>query len=244
MGLRDLFGRKNFGQLAPEERLARVDGGALFVMQSLIRAGHEAYLVGGCVRDLAMGLLPHDWDITTSARPEETAAALTAAGARAVDGGGRRFGTVIAVYGGRNYEVTTFRSEMYGEDAHRPETVAFADTLREDLSRRDFTVNAMALGADGTFYDEFGGLRDLSAKKLRTVGQAEERFREDALRLFRACRFLGQLDFMADASLVEGMEGAFPRVAGLSLERVKAEVVHGFLPPPRTKKGKGKKGRR
>lgn len=231
MGLRDLFGRKNFGRLAPEERLARVDGGALFVMQSLIRAGHEAYLVGGCVRDLAMGLLPHDWDITTSARPEETAAALTAAGAHAVDGGGRRFGTVIAVYGGRNYEVTTFRSEMYGEDAHRPETVAFADTLREDLSRRDFTVNAMALGADGTFYDEFGGLRDLSTKKLRTVGQAEERFREDALRLFRACRFLGQLDFMADASLVEGMEGAFPRVAGLSLERVKAEVDRLLVTP-------------
>ena len=231
MGLRDLFRRKDFRRLAPEERLARVDEGALFVMQSLLRAGHEAYLVGGCVRDLAMGLSPHDWDITTSARPSETAAALEAAGVRAVDGGGRRFGTIIAVYGGTNYEVTTFRSEMYGADAHRPERVTFADTLREDLSRRDFTVNAMALSADGELIDEFGGLRDLSAKKLRTVGEAAERFREDALRLFRACRFLGQLDFMADASLVEGMAGAFPRVAGLSLERVKAEVDRLLVTP-------------
>ncbi len=230
-GWKDWFGRKDFGRLSPEERLTRVDAGALSVLRVLADAGHEAYLVGGCVRDLAMGLVPHDWDITTSARPEETAQALTAAGVRAVDGGGRRYGTVIAVRDGVNYEVTTFRREVYGADAHRPASVTFADTLREDLARRDFTVNAMALGADGVLHDDFGGMKDLAAKRLRTVGDAAERFQEDALRLFRACRFVGQLDFLADRSLVEGMEAAFPRVSGLSLERVKSEVERLLVTP-------------
>lgn len=231
MGWKNLFGRKGFAGLSPEERLARADEGALRVMEALRRAGHEAYLVGGCVRDLVMGLAPHDWDIASSARPAETAAALAAAGIHAVDGGGRRFGTVIAVLGGNPYEVTTFRRETYGADAHRPETVAFADTIEEDLSRRDFTVNAMALSPEGALLDPFGGQRDLSEKRLRTVGEAAERFREDALRLFRACRFLGQLDMMADPSLTAGMASAFPRVAGLSLERVKTEVERLLVTP-------------
>lgn len=222
--LRTLFGRKSFGGLSPADRLALVDEGALFVMRSLQQAGCEAYLVGGCVRDLAMGLVPHDWDIAVSSKPEETVQALEAAGIYAVDGGGRRFGTVIAVYGGVNYEVTTFRREVYGADAHRPASVSFADSIGEDLARRDFTVNAMALDGEGRLYDPAGGLKDLADRKLRTVGEAAERFREDALRLFRACRFLGQLDFLADRSLVDGMASAFSRVSGLSLERVRSEV--------------------
>lgn len=231
MGWKDLFGRKRFARRSPEERIAQADEGARRVMDALRSAGYEAYLVGGCVRDLVMGLAPHDWDIAASSRPGETAAALAAAGIHAVDGGGRRFGTVIAVVGGHNYEVTTFRSETYGADAHRPETVSFADTLEEDLSRRDFTVNAMALSPEGELIDPFGGQRDLAAKRLRTVGDAAARFQEDALRLFRACRFLGQLDMLADPSLVDGMAAAFPRVAGLSLERVKAEVERLLVTP-------------
>lgn len=207
-----------------DERIGKTDEGALCILRKLNDEGKEAYVVGGCVRDLLMGLVPHDWDITTSARPDEIVSIAKSAGWKAVDGGGRRFGTVIVVREGKSYEVTTFRREFYGEDSHRPSEVSFSDTLKEDVSRRDFTVNAMAVDVDGCLYDYFHGLRDLKNKKLRTVGDAESRFKEDALRLFRACRFLGQLDFMADKNLVEGMEGAFPRVEGLSLERVRDEV--------------------
>ena len=207
------------------------DEGARTLLSLLSEAGYEAFLVGGCVRDLLMGLRPHDWDITTSARPEETVAVLSRAGIRAVDAGGRRFGTVIAATGGVNYEITTYRREFYGADAHRPEVVSFAETLAEDLSRRDFTVNAMAADAEGVVTDLFGGVSDLKRKRLRTVGDAAERFSEDALRLFRACRFAAQLDFMADTSLVSGMEAAFPRVSGLSLERVKSEFLKTLTAP-------------
>lgn len=216
--------RCGFVRLSPEERLARIDPGARCLLRLLEQEGYEAYIVGGCVRDLCMGRVPHDWDMTASARPEDIMAVLRKAGIRSVDGGGRRFGTVIAAADGKNYEITTFREECYGQDAHRPESVSFAKTLQEDLSRRDFTVNAMALSSSGELTDPFGGLQDIARKRLCTVGDSRERFREDALRLFRACRFLGQLDFMADPSLVEGMASAFPRVSGLSLERVRSEV--------------------
>ncbi len=218
------FGKGTFENLSPDARAERIDGGAREILGALAADGHEAYVVGGCVRDLAMGKAPHDWDITTSARPEETLRTAASRGWRAIDGGGRRFGTVILVVGGENYEVTTFRSEVYGSDAHRPSEIYFAHTLKEDLERRDFTINAMAMDREGELYDFFGGLSDIRNKKLRTVGNPAERFAEDALRLFRACRFLGQLNFMADSSLVDGMASAFPRVKGLSLERVRSEV--------------------
>lgn len=227
MGLLSMIshlGRKSFADESADDRVGKIDTGALSILRALEEAGFEAYVVGGCVRDLLMGLVPHDWDITTSAHPGDTVRVAAAHGWKAVDGGGRRFGTVIIVLNGQNYEVTTFRSESYGEDAHRPSEVSFSKTLKEDLARRDFTVNAMAVDADGTIYDYFHGEEDLEKKRLRTVGEAGERFHEDALRLFRACRFLGQLDFMADTSLVDGIASAFPRVAGLSLERVKSEV--------------------
>ena len=207
------------------------DDGALFLLRLLSDAGFEAYVVGGCVRDLLMGRAPHDWDITTSAKPEETLAVLARAGLHGIDGGGRRFGTVIAPLAGANYEITTFRREFYGEDAHRPAGVSFAESLTEDLSRRDFTVNAMAADADGVLCDPFGGARDLERRRLRTVGEAAARFSEDALRLFRACRFVAQLDFLADSSLADGMESAFSRVSGLSLARVKSELSKLLVAP-------------
>lgn len=235
MGLLDTvtsyFGKRNFAALSDEERVNQIDAGARQILLGLEAAGFEAYVVGGCVRDLAMGKVPHDWDMTTSARPEDMLRVAHLHGWKAIDGGGRRFGTVIVVCQGTNYEVTTFRREVYGSDAHRPSEISFSDTLEEDLERRDFTINAMAMDGHGAFYDPFGGMKDIEKKKLRTVGDAAQRFSEDALRLFRACRFLGQLDFMADRSLVDGMASAFPRVRGLSLERVRSEVERLLVSP-------------
>jgi len=225
------FGKRNFSDLCDEERAEKLDPGARQILLALEDAGFEGYVVGGCVRDLMMGKVPHDWDITTSARPEDTLRVAASEGWKAIDGGGRRFGTVIVVVGQENYEVTTFRSEVYGQDAHRPQEISFADTLEEDLMRRDFTVNAMALDARGHLYDYFQGVKDMAKKRLRTVGDAKERFSEDALRLFRACRFVGQLDFLADPLLVDGMTSAFERVKGLSLERVRSEVDRLIVAP-------------
>lgn len=208
-----------------------MDGGARDILKALEAEGFEAYCVGGCVRDLLLGEAPHDWDITTAARPEAILSVAEKNGWKAIDGSGRRFGTVIVVHHGTSYEVTTFRREFYGSDSHRPEQVTFSDTLKDDVSRRDFTINAMALDLDGVIYDYFGGERDLSARRLVTVGDAAKRFQEDALRLFRACRMLGKLDFMADSSLVEGMAAAFSRVKGLSLARVREEVDRLLLTP-------------
>lgn len=219
-----LFERENTAVPVDESVMDRVDSAAFAVLSALEEEGEEAFLVGGCVRDLLMGKIPHDWDITTSAHPDDILRAAAKRGWKAVDGGGRRFGTVILAFAGKNFEVTTYRKESYGADAHRPETVSFADSLEEDLKRRDFTVNAMALSAEGILIDLFGGRRAIRKKMLYTVGPAAERFSEDALRLFRACRFLGQLDFLADSALVEGMASAFPRVRGLSLERVREEL--------------------
>ena len=216
--------KKEFEYDAVDADRGKMDRNASAIINALENSGYEAYAVGGCVRDLLLAKAPHDWDITTSAKPEEIISVMGRNGWKTVDGAGRRFGTVIVVINHIAYEVTTFRNEFYGQDSHRPENITFSSTLKEDLSRRDFTVNALALGRDGVVYDYFDGTKDLENKKLRTVGEAEERFREDALRLFRACRFIGQLDFMADKSLVRGMASAFDRVSGLSLERVKEEV--------------------
>lgn len=225
------FGRDQDIEKQKSQKQGAMDSGARDILKVLEDAGFEAYCVGGCVRDLLLGRVPDDWDITTSARPEDILRVAEKNGWKAIDGGGRRFGTVIVVSHGTSYEVTTFRREFYGNDSHRPQQVMFSDTLKEDVSRRDFTINAMALDLDGVIYDYFGGEEDLAAKRLVTVGNAAERFQEDALRLFRACRFLGKLDFMADPSLVKGMASAFPRVKGLSLERVRDEVDRLLLTP-------------
>lgn len=226
----------SFKELSSEDKIGKIDPGALAILRALTNAGFEGYAVGGCVRDLLLGKVPHDWDITTSAKPKETMKVLQDHGWKSIDGGGRRFGTVIGIVQGRPYEITTFRREFYGADSHRPAKVTFADSLKEDLERRDFTVNAMALDEYGLVYDYFGGQSDLDHKILRTVGNATERFQEDALRMFRACRFLGQLGFMADSSLVDGMSDAFDRVRGLSLERVKGEMEE-LLVSPHAAKG-------
>lgn len=172
------------------------------VLALLENAGFEAYVAGGAVRDLLLGEFPGDYDVTTNARPEQVAAIVRQAGYGLVEKLGWNFGVVVAIVDGKATEIATFRGERYGADAHRPEVVWYCATLKEDLSRRDFTVNAMALDSAGRLYDYFGGQQDLKDKALRTVGDARLRFREDALRMYRACRLVAQLDF----TYVEGTD--------------------------------------
>ncbi|MDO4921468.1 MAG: HD domain-containing protein [Phascolarctobacterium sp.] len=210
------------------------------ILTAFNAAGFEAYLVGGAVRDLLLGLTPEDFDITTSARPEQVLQICKKQSWSTLDKLGHNFGCVIILLDGVPTEVTTFRGERYdSSDAHRPAATWYCDALQEDLSRRDFTVNAMAVDIDGTLYDYFGGQQDLAAKLLRTVGDPERRYREDALRMLRACRFTAQLGFTYVQSGGDcgpcGMEGTpyylprsyrFPveRCQGLSLERVRREL--------------------
>ena len=165
-------------------------------------AGFEAYVVGGAVRDLLLGEPPGDYDVTTNARPEQVADLAKRAGYGLVEKLGRNFGVVVAVVENEAVEIATFRGERYGSDPHRPDAVWYCDTLQEDLSRRDFTVNAMALDSSGRLYDYFGGRQDLKDRALRTVGDVGLRYREDALRMYRACRLAAQLDF----TYVEGKD--------------------------------------
>lgn len=201
------------------------------LLSILEKAGFEAYIVGGAVRDILLGKEPHDIDIVTKAKPEEVQEILRKNGIYCTDLVGKSFGVVVAKIESASYEIATFRKERYGQDAHRPEVVEYADTLEEDVQRRDFTINGMAMNAFGNIVDYVGGQKDLKRKELRTIGVAKERFSEDALRLFRACRFLGQLDFIAHPSLVDGMTPAFYRVQGLSLARVRQELEKLLLTP-------------
>ena len=163
---------------------------------------------------------PHDYDVTTSARPEEIRAIAEKEHWYTVEINGEAFGIVVLVVDGLTIETATFRGERYGTDSHRPETVWYASTLREDVMRRDFTVNALAMDDEDHIYDYTGGQKDIRKKRLVTVGDPRRRFSEDALRLFRACRFTGQLDFLPVKELLRAMPAAYDRVRGLSLERV------------------------
>ncbi len=210
------------------------------IMLALTRAGFEAYLVGGAVRDLLLGQRPGDYDITTNARPEQVLQLCVQKNWRTVDKLGHNFGCTLIILDGTAIEVTTFRGERYDLiDAHRPAATWYCDNLQEDLARRDFTVNALALDINGKLYDYFGGCEDLQKRILRPVGKAQLRYEEDALRMLRACRFVGQLgfDYVQDgeAGAACGMKGTpyflpqvypFPvkRCAGLSLERMRTEI--------------------
>ena len=161
------------------------------MLEALEAAGCEAWCVGGCVRDLRLGRTPGDWDVTTNALPEQTLALFKD---RAIPTG-LQHGTVTVRTPERAVEITTFRRDGDYRDHRRPEQVTFTTSLEEDLSRRDFTVNAMAMDLRGTFQDPFGGTVDLEAGILRCVGEPERRFREDALRVMRGMRFSAVLGF-------------------------------------------------
>lgn len=185
----------------------------------LRRAGHRGYLVGGCVRDLVMGRRPDDYDMTTDARPEEVMAAFPRTHPT-----GLKHGTVTVALCGGTVEVTTFRAEGSYSDGRHPDGVRFVSSLEEDLARRDFTMNAMAMGEDGVLIDPFGGQADLNAGRIRCVGEAGRRFREDGLRMFRGLRFAAQLGFVFEAETENALRQCVDRAAAVSAERVRVEV--------------------
>lgn len=191
---------------------------ALPVLEKLKAAGYEAYFVGGSVRDALLGRPIHDVDIATSAYPEETKTVFQ----RTVDVG-IEHGTVLVLDNGE-YEVTTFRTEDVYVDYRRPSSVSFVRSLNEDLKRRDFTVNAFALDETGQVIDHFDGLTDLDNQLLRAVGQAEERFKEDALRIMRGFRFAASLNFTLEPATFTAMTDQAHLLEKISVERVFIEL--------------------
>ena len=196
------------------------------VLRGLQARGHVAYLVGGCVRDMALGVWPHDWDICTGALPEQVMEVFPGALPT-----GLKHGTVTVRINSRSVEVTTFRSEENYADHRHPETVRFVGELTTDLSRRDFTINAMALSPDGLIMDPFGGLTDLEHRCIRCVGSPELRFEEDALRMFRALRFSARLDFTIEEATLAAIGKKAHLASALAAERIRDEVEKTLLTP-------------
>lgn len=209
--------------------------GAAYILQQLNKHGYEAYIVGGCVRDSLLGKQPNDWDITTSAKPEEVKAIFH----RTIDTG-IQHGTVtvlvdreilddgsgsLASHTDYAFEVTTYRVDGVYTDHRRPESVCFTASLEEDLKRRDFTINAMAYNPEQGVIDIFGGQEDLEKGIIRCVGEASERFDEDALRILRAVRFAAQLDFVIEDQTREAMRDQAKFLEDISVERICTELT-------------------
>ena len=190
------------------------------ILKILNSAGHEAYIVGGCVRDAILGRTPGDWDITTSAMPEEVKALFR----RTVDTG-IKHGTVTVLIGGEGYEVTTYRIDGEYEDGRHPKQVTFTRSLSEDLLRRDFTINAMAYHPGTGLVDLFGGKEDLDARIIRAVGVPDDRFDEDALRILRAVRFSAQLDFGIEPATMKSIAEHAENLRLISAERIRVELT-------------------
>ncbi len=190
------------------------------IIATLQRHGFEAYVVGGCVRDSLLGRIPGDWDITTSAMPEETKALF----GRTVDTG-IQHGTVTVLAGGEGFEVTTYRIDGKYEDSRHPKEVTFTRSLKEDLLRRDFTINAMAYNEENGIVDLFGGMDDLNRGIIRCVGNAIERFSEDALRILRGIRFAAQLGFSIEEETRCGMKHLAHSLQNISAERIQVELL-------------------
>lgn len=190
------------------------------ILNKLETAGFQAYAVGGCVRDSILGKEPDDWDLTTDARPEEVKALFP----RTVDTG-LQHGTVTVLLGGEGYEVTTYRIDGSYSDGRHPDSICFTPSLAEDLKRRDFTINAMAVSERGELVDLFGGQEDLARGCIRCVGDPYARFREDALRMLRAVRFAAQLNFEIEAETFKALTELSPNLARVSKERILAELT-------------------
>lgn len=190
------------------------------IIKTLQEAGFEAYAVGGCVRDSLLGRAPDDWDITTSAKPQQVKALFS----RTVDTG-IAHGTVTVLQGRSGYEVTTYRIDGAYEDGRHPRDVTFTASLAEDLKRRDFTVNAMAYNEEEGLVDLFGGRADMERRALRCVGNPRERFGEDALRMMRAVRFSAQLDYAIEEDTMEAIRALSGTLSKISAERIRTELV-------------------
>ena len=189
------------------------------ILVKLQESGYEAYIVGGCVRDALLGREPNDWDITTSALPLEVKRIFV----KTVDTG-LQHGTVTVLAGGKGYEVTTYRVDGVYEDGRHPKEVTFTPSLREDLQRRDFTINAMAYREPGVLVDLFGGQKDLEDGVIRAVGDPSQRFSEDALRILRALRFAAVLGFSIEEKTAAALRNNAPALTKISAERKFAEL--------------------
>ena len=196
------------------------------ILHILEDAGYEAYVVGGCVRDSILGRKPDDWDITTSAKPEQVKELFH----RTVDTG-LQHGTVTVLMEKEGYEVTTYRVDGEYEDGRHPKEVTFTASLEEDLKRRDFTINAMAYNPSGGLVDLFGGLEDIDRKIIRCVGDPLERFTEDALRIMRAVRFSAQLGFSIEEETRKALKVLAPNLKHVSAERIQVELVKLLMSP-------------
>ena len=214
----------------------KLEGGAVVKIQlpekvnqiicTLQEHGYEAYAVGGCVRDSILGRIPDDWDITTSATPLETKALF----ARTFDTG-IEHGTITVLLDKDAFEVTTYRVDGEYEDSRHPKEVTFTRSLKEDLLRRDFTINAMAYNESEGLIDIFGGIEDLNNKTIRCVGNARARFGEDALRILRAVRFAAQLGFDIEEETRDGIRELAPTLANISAERIQVELIKMLVSP-------------
>lgn len=198
------------------------------ILNRLKENGYEAYIVGGCVRDSILKRNPNDWDITTNAKPEEVMnlfdkVILT----------GIKHGTVTIVINKQSYEVTTYRTDGEYEDNRRPKEVKFVRELKEDLARRDFTINAMAYNEEEGLVDYFDGINDLNNKIIRTVGDPKKRFSEDALRMLRAIRFSSQLDFIIDKNILLAIKELKNNINNISKERIREEFNKILISNPR-----------
>lgn len=190
------------------------------IIEELMRHGHEAYAVGGCVRDMILGREPEDWDITTSAKPPEVKKIFR----RTVDTG-IMHGTVTVLLDRDHFEVTTYRLDGKYEDNRHPKEVTFTSNLSEDLKRRDFTINAMAYNPKEGLIDLFNGMEDMRQRLIRCVGSAKERFEEDALRILRAVRFSAQLDFDVEEKTMQAVKDKVQLLNNISAERIRVELT-------------------
>ena len=196
------------------------------IIENLQLHGYEAYVVGGCVRDSILGREPEDWDITTSARPEEVKQLFK----RTIDTG-IEHGTVTVMIDKEGFEVTTYRIDGEYEDSRHPKEVEFTRSLEEDLKRRDFTINAMAYNDTERLVDIFGGMQDLNMHRIRCVGDPRERFSEDALRILRAVRFSAQLAFPIEKETADAIRELAPTLVNISAERIQVELVKMLTSP-------------
>jgi tRNA nucleotidyltransferase (CCA-adding enzyme) len=192
------------------------------ILHLLNKNGYEAYIVGGCVRDKILGRTPHDYDICTSAKPHEVIEVFRYF--RVIETG-LQHGTVTVMINNQSYEITTFRIDGEYSDNRRPDKVEFTTNIKDDLSRRDFTINAMAYSHKDGLIDPFHGLYDIREKVIRCVGNPNQRFNEDALRILRAMRFAVQLDFKIALSTFESMQGLKDNIKHVSSERISAELM-------------------
>lgn len=197
-----------------------------YIINNFYKNSYEAYMVGGCVRDSILGVEPKDYDITTSAKPEETISLF-----EKTIPTGLKHGTITVIINSTPYEVTTFRTEGTYLDNRRPSSVDFVTDIKEDLSRRDFTINALAYNENTGLIDYFNGVNDIKNKIIRCVGDADKRFKEDALRMLRAIRFSCQLTFDIEENTLKAIKDNYKLIENISFERIRDEICKILISP-------------